>query len=104
MKSLPHLQVLGLELTGVTDAGVAHLAGVANLTSLNLYGTPVTDAGLVHLQGLKYLRNVYLWPTKVTEDGTKKLQASLPGLNINTGIVFTAVSTNAPAAKAEEKK
>lgn len=104
VKSLPHLQVLGLELTGVTDAGVAHLAGVANLTSLNLYGTPVTDAGLVHLQGLKYLRNVYLWQTKVTEDGTKKLQASLPGLNINTGIVFTAVSTNAPAAKAEEKK
>jgi len=104
VKSLPHLQVLGLELTGITDAGLAHLAGLKNLTSLNLYGTAVSDAGLVHLQGMKHLRNVYLWQTKVTPEGTKKLQEVLPGLNINTGIVLAAVSTNAPAAKPEEPK
>jgi len=104
VKSLPHLQVLGLELTGVTDAGVENLASLSNLTSLNLYGTPVTDAALVHLQGMKHLRNVYLWQTQVTDDGTKKLQDALPGLNINTGIVFTAVSTNAPAEKPAEAK
>lgn len=104
IKALPHLQVLGLELTGVTDEGVSHLAGLQNLTSLNLYGTPVTDAALPHLQGMKHLRNLYLWQTKVTAEGTAKLQASLPGLNINTGIVFTAISTNAPAEKAAEEK
>jgi hypothetical protein len=97
VKSFPHLQVLGLELTGVTDAGIANLAGLSNLTSLNLYSTAVTDAALVHLHGMKHLRNVYLWQTKVTPEGTQKLQEALPGLNINTGIVFTAVSTNAPA-------
>ncbi len=104
IKALPNLQVLGLELTEVTDDGVAHLAALKNLTSLNLYGTPVTDAALGHLQGMKHLRNVYLWQTKVTAEGTGKLQESLPGLNINTGIVFTAISTNAPAEKAAEEK
>ncbi|MBL9126090.1 MAG: hypothetical protein JNL97_00515 [Verrucomicrobiales bacterium] len=104
VKSFPHLQVLGLELTGITDAGVAHVAALSNLTSLNLYGTAVTDASLAHLQGLKHLRNVYLWQTKVTPEGVQKLQAALPGLNINTGIVFTAASTNAPAEKTEAKK
>lgn len=104
VKSMPHLQVLGLELTGVTDAGIAELAALGNLTSLNLYGTPVTDAALVHLHGMKHLRNLYLWQTKVTAEGTLKLQEALPGLTINTGIVFTAISTNAPAEKAEAKK
>ncbi len=104
LPAFPHLQVLGLELTAVTDAGIAHVAALKNLTSLNLYGTQVTDASLAHLQGLKHLRNLYLWQSKVTEDGTRKLQAALPGLNINTGIVIATATTNSPAEKPEEKK
>jgi mono/diheme cytochrome c family protein len=107
LASLPYLEVLGLELTAVTDAGVGRLKGLTNLTSLNLYGTPVTDAALDHLSGLKHLRNLYLWQTKVTPEGVKKLQAALPGLNINTGAELAAAvaaSTNAPAAKKEEAK
>ncbi len=100
--ALPHLEVLGLELTGVTDAGVAKLKGLSNLASLNLYGTTVTDTALDSLCGLKHLRNLYLWQTKVTPDGVKKLQEALPGLDINTGAEFAAVSTNAPAAKKDE--
>ncbi len=102
LKSLPYLQVLGLELTGITDAGVAELEGLTNLTYLNLYGTGISDAALAHLEGMKHLRNLYLWQTKVTAEGTGKLQAALPGLNINTGIVFTATaSTNAAPEKKE---
>ena len=106
VKSLPLLQVLGLELTGITDAGVAQLKDLANLTYLNLYGTSVTDAALDPLKGMKHLRSLYLWQTKVTPDGVKKLQDALPGLNINTGVELTAMSTNAPAAaeKKEEPK
>ncbi len=104
IKGLTHLQVLGLELTGVTDAGVAHLAGLKNLMSLNLYGTKVTDAALTHLRDLTHLRNLYLWQTQVTPEGVKKLQEARPGLDINTGVDLTAISTNAPAAKAEEPK
>jgi mono/diheme cytochrome c family protein len=102
--TLPHLEVLGLELTAVTDAGVAKLKGLSTLTSLNLYGTSVTDAALNELGGLKHLRNLYLWQTKVTPEGVKKLQAALPGLDINTGAELAAVATNAPAAKKDEAK
>ncbi len=109
LDSLPNLQVLSLELTAVTDAGVAHVKNLPNLTYLNLYGTAVTDAMLEHLQNKKHLRSLYLWQTKVTPEGVKKLQASLPLLDINTGaqlamISTNAPSTNAPAVKKEEKK
>ncbi len=108
LETLPHLEVLGLELTLVTDAGVARLKGLPSLVSLNLYGTAVTDAALDHLRGLKHLRNLYLWQTKVTPEGVKKLQAALPGLDINTGaeLAAPAPSTNAPApaVKKEEPK
>jgi len=105
LETLPHLEVLGLELTAVTDAGVARLKGLSNLVSLNLYGTAVTDAALDQVCGLKHLRNLYLWQTKVTPDGVKKLQASLPALDINTGAELATVpSTNAPAAAKEEAK
>jgi mono/diheme cytochrome c family protein len=101
LKALPHLEVLGLELTGVTDAGVAELNSLKNLTYLNLYGTKVTDKALDALTGLKHLRNLYLWQTEVTTNGVDRLQAALPGLNINTGweLIPVPASTNAPAAK-----
>jgi hypothetical protein len=106
LKNLPHLQVLGLELTGITDAGLAHLKDSKNLVYLNLYGTPVTDAGLESLKGLSHLRSLYLWQTKVTPEGAKKLQAALPGANINTGAELAALppATNAPPAEKKEEK
>lgn len=98
---LKNLQVLGLELTGITDAGLEHVQGLENLVYLNLYGTRVTDAGLSRLTGLKHLRNLYLWQTQVTPDGVKKLEAALPGLDVNTGWVAPAP---APAEKKDEAK
>ena len=103
LKNLPHLEVLGLELTSVTDAGVGELKSLQNLTYLNLYGTKVTDAALDSLAGMKHLHNLYLWQTKVTTNGVDRLQAALPGLNINTGWELIPVTTNAPAAKTEKK-
>jgi len=44
------LQVLGLEKTQITDAGLEHLKGLAGLKYLNLNGTQVTDAGVQQLQ------------------------------------------------------
>jgi internalin A len=40
----------------VTDAGLAHLAGLTSLQELNLWDTQVTDAGLAHLAGLTSLQ------------------------------------------------
>jgi hypothetical protein len=83
---LPNLTRLHLQKTQVTDAGLAHLKGLEHLSYLNLYGTQVTDAGLKQLEGLKNLRSLYLWQTKVTEAGVKALQEKNPGLKIDTGL------------------
>src|SRR5262249_53540609 len=58
-----------LSATHVSDGGLAHLRGLANLQTLDLTGTRVTDAGLEHLQGLANLRRLFLQATPVTDTG-----------------------------------
>ena len=48
LAGLKNLSVLHLERSAVTDAGLAHVAGLANLQYLNMYGTGITDEGLKH--------------------------------------------------------
>jgi len=79
----------------VTDAGLAHLKNLKNLTYLNLYGTGITDAGLVHLKGLTNLKKLYLWQTKVTSSGADDLRKAIPGLDVNTGGDTEPVKTDA---------
>ncbi|MEC9349856.1 MAG: leucine-rich repeat domain-containing protein, partial [Planctomycetota bacterium] len=65
-------KLVGLDLnwTKVTDAGLKHLKGLTNLTSLYLFfNTKVTDAGLEHLRGLTNLTALWLNDTKVTDAG-----------------------------------
>lgn len=76
---------LHLENTGITDAGLDSLKGLTNLEYLNLYGTQVTDAGIQKLAGLKNLKKLFIWQTKATDAGAAKLAAALPGIDINTG-------------------
>ena len=85
LAGLASLQRLHLEKTRVTDAGLAHLAGLENLSYLNLYQTAVTDAGLAHLEGLKNLKSVYLWQSKVTPDGAERLRKALPECEVDMG-------------------
>ncbi len=63
--ALPNLTELHLERTRVTDAGLRRLTPLSNLEYLNLYGTAVTAAGLDALRPLPALRRVYVWQTKV---------------------------------------
>jgi uncharacterized membrane protein/mono/diheme cytochrome c family protein len=86
--ALPNLTRLHLQKTQVTDAGLKHLKGLEHLSYLNLYGTQVTDEGLKQLEELKNLRSLYLWQTKVTEKGVKELQAKIPGLKVDTGLTL----------------
>jgi hypothetical protein len=79
--SMIGLEYLSLESTKATDADVAHLAGLAKLTHLDLgYNPDVTDAGLKHLTGLRRLIGLRLYKTKVTDDGVTDLTAALPKL------------------------
>ena len=83
----PNFQLLKLDylflgFTKVSDAGLVHLKGMANLETLILSDTKVTDAGLVHLKTLTNLRDLDLRNTKVTDEGVKGLQVALPKCQI----------------------
>jgi hypothetical protein len=77
LRGLSRLQTLILDTTPVTDAGLACLADLKGLVSLDLaYCGQVTDAGVAHLTGLTRLRGLKLCDTQVTDAGL----ASLEGL------------------------
>ena len=66
--------------TEVGDAGIEHLASLANLEYLNLYGTKITDKSLEGLARLKKLERLYVWRTGVTDAGVAKLAKALPDI------------------------
>jgi hypothetical protein len=69
---------LSLGKTNVTDAGLAHLEGLAGLQRLELCETRITDAGVKHLVGFKALRVLLLDGTAVTDAGRHDLLRELP--------------------------
>ena len=74
---------------GITDAGLKHLKGVTDLTTLDLLDTQVTDSGLKNLAGLKHLEWLILENTKVTGAGLVHLKGmtNLVDLNLaSTGV------------------
>jgi hypothetical protein len=84
LKDLPVPQTaFGLTFSHMTDAGLTHLAGLTQLTSLYLQSTQVTDAGLTHLAGLTQLNSLYLNGTQVTDAGVKRIEKVLPGCEIS---------------------
>ncbi len=71
------LTSLDLHIVGVTDAGVAEVGRIKRLQRLNLTYTKVTDAGLDALAGLRDLQWLGLSYTRVTLAGIDKLRQSL---------------------------
>ena len=66
-----------------------------NLTYLNLYGTDISDLSLESISQMKSLKSLYLWNTKVTKKGVAQLREQLPDLNIESGIVISAIKRDA---------
>jgi hypothetical protein len=85
LASMTNLTRLLLSRTEITDAALAHLKTLTKLEHLNLYQTKVTDSGLQHLSGLKNLKKLYTWQSQVTDGGASALVAQIPGLVVNTG-------------------
>jgi len=81
LKKLPSLRSLNLG-PRVTDAGLVHLKGMAQLEYLYLDSTQISDAGLQHLKGLDRLINLHVRSTQVTDGGVKKLKRALPNCKI----------------------
>jgi len=93
VRRLAHLDGLtrvDASLTGITDAGMVHIARLINLRELHLSYTKITDGGLVHLTGLTNLERLSLSGTAVTGDGFVHLAglAKLEQLWLN-GTAFT---------------
>jgi hypothetical protein len=83
VRTLTRLEVLAVHgCTAITDAGVAHLAGLRRLKGLALSQTQITDAGLRCLKGLKGLHDLDITGTHVTNAGVGELQLALPKLEI----------------------
>ncbi len=57
----------------ISDAGLAHLDGLASLKELDLSNSTITDAGLVHLKGMKSLKQLNLTRTGITDAGLAHL-------------------------------
>jgi hypothetical protein len=57
----------------ITDAGVAHIAGLRELRELDLYWTAVTDASLEAIGRMHQLTHLHLGLTKVTGPGVVHL-------------------------------
>lgn len=65
---------------GITDAGVARLAGLTDLEVLVLREAPLTDAGLESLQGLTRLKRLDATGTQLTDAGMARLAVAFPQL------------------------
>jgi uncharacterized membrane protein/mono/diheme cytochrome c family protein len=73
------LVALDLSRTGVTDVGVARLAGFERLETLRLASTDVGDGALAALAAHRALEMLNLYDTRVTDAGLEAL-ASMSGL------------------------
>ncbi len=88
------LEVLSLDGSHITDAGLVHLKRLKALRQLRLAHTEVSNAGLGHLRGLSALEVIDLRGTKVTETGVMELQRTLPRTQI--------LSEDSPRQRREE--
>jgi hypothetical protein len=85
LPGLRHIVMNG-EAAEVTDDGVAHIATLESLESLDLEGSDVTDVGLERLGALEQLQWVDLSGSpRVTQAGVSALRARRPSLSIDAG-------------------
>ncbi len=82
---LKNVFALGLAETGVTDIGLGHLRGYANLEHLDVSGNFVTDNALTTLKQLEKLRRLDLANTRITNEGMKTIAQfrALHALRVN---------------------
>jgi hypothetical protein len=68
LKVLKNLETLALPRQ-IGDRGLANVAGLTKLTTLNIPMTKLTDAGMVHLKNLTYMRSLVISATSITDAG-----------------------------------
>lgn len=86
LHACPKLRFLLLDDIPITDDGLSRLLVLQDLDSISLSGTKITDAGLEHLAKLPKLKQLYLRNTAITDAGYQRLQAALPGCEIQADV------------------
>jgi len=79
------------------DEGLALLKELPELGELNLIGADVTDAGLAHVVALPNLSYLKVYRTRITSDGLRKLRSQRPSLTI-IAVGRTAIGLSAEVA------
>jgi internalin A len=79
LRGLPKLQKLSLDGSLATDAALASLEEMGDLTDLDLSGDKITDAGLAHLRHHRKLKRLRLMWQPITDAGLLQL-TTLTGL------------------------
>jgi len=72
------IELLDLDVSEITDAGIPFIIPLQNLKALRLKDNPqLTDACIPHLAKLKDLKSIHLGNTSVTIDGLETLCSQL---------------------------
>lgn len=71
--------VLCLRETQVTDRGLSHLSGMANLQSLDLRGTQLSDAAMPHIMGMPNLTTLDVARTGISDQAIARV-SQMPSL------------------------
>ncbi len=82
LAGLAQLDALFLDELAITDAGLKHLTSLPALTSLGVAKTAVSDAGIESLVKMKGLRALNITGTRITRAGFERLQKELPDCKI----------------------
>jgi hypothetical protein len=82
LRGLP-LGALYVRGTRLTDAGMAHVQTMHDLTVLDLSETRITDLGLARLGELSQLQSLFLDGTGVTDSGLESLVTTAPLHNLS---------------------
>ena len=81
-----HLRRLRLEENAITDAAARDIAGLKDLTYLNLTNTKITDAGFAQVAALPSLEDLYTWGTGVSQPAVDKVKAERKGVTLYAGL------------------
>ena len=64
------------------DAEIAPIAGLRQVTHLDMTGCWLTEAGWMHLAGMSQLRELQLQYAKISDETVRKLEKALPDCNV----------------------
>lgn len=82
---LDNLTRLFLNNTAVTDKGIVELKKTTSLGYINLVSTKISLTGLSQLKDLKELQSIYLYKTSVTNDQWNDLKKIFPKVTLDSG-------------------